>query len=150
MIYYDTKQKVKFYLDSKKDKYLLGVKWDNLVLKNHVALYMPNRFVPAEPDVFAVDFDGTLCINKYPDIGEPNTELIYTLIQLRCYGNKLILWTCRETQLLQNAVDWCAKHNLYFDAINDNLPESIAQYGNNCRKVSADYYIDDKAVKVIL
>ena len=26
--------------------------------------------------VIAVDFDGTLCENKYPKIGEPNRELI--------------------------------------------------------------------------
>ena len=27
----------------------------------------------------AVDFDGTLCENRYPKIGEPNTELIRQL-----------------------------------------------------------------------
>ena len=30
--------------------------------------------------VIAVDFDGTLCENRYPEIGEPNTELIEQLI----------------------------------------------------------------------
>lgn len=27
---------------------------------------------------------------------------------------------------------------------NENLPERIAQYGGDCRKISADYYFDDK------
>ena len=27
-------------------------------------------------NIIAVDFDGTLCTNKYPDIGEPNKNLI--------------------------------------------------------------------------
>ena len=30
--------------------------------------------------------------------------------------------------------------------MNDNIPESIEKYGNNCRKVSADIYIDDRSV----
>lgn len=30
--------------------------------------------------IIAVDFDGTLCENKWPEIGEPNTELIGYLI----------------------------------------------------------------------
>lgn len=27
-------------------------------------------------NIIAVDFDGTLCENKWPEIGEPNKELI--------------------------------------------------------------------------
>ena len=30
--------------------------------------------------IIAVDFDGTLCENKWPEIGEPNTELISYLL----------------------------------------------------------------------
>ena len=29
----------------------------------------------------AIDFDGTLCENEYPDIGEPNWNVIYQAIQ---------------------------------------------------------------------
>ena len=35
---------------------------------------------------------------------------------------------------------------LTFDAVNDNLPEIIEMYGNNSRKITCDYYIDDKAI----
>jgi hypothetical protein len=31
-----------------------------------------------------------------------------------------------------------------FDAYNENLPERIAEYGGDCRKISADFYVDDK------
>ena len=31
-----------------------------------------------------------------------------------------------------------------FDAVNDNLPEIIEFYGHNSRKISCDYYIDDR------
>ena len=44
------------------------------------------------------------------------------------------------------AVEWCRQQGLTFDAVNDNLPEIINLYGSNSRKVSCDYYIDDKAI----
>ena len=46
---------------------------------------------------------------------------------------------------LQSAIEWCADFGLGFDAHNANLPELIARYGNDCRKVGADYYCDDKS-----
>ena len=44
------------------------------------------------------------------------------------------------------AVEWCGNLGLEFDAINDNLPEIIERYGCNSRKISCDFYIDDKAI----
>ena len=93
----------------------------------------------------AVDFDGTLCYSNWPDLGEPNLILIEYLISWRNRGNKLILWTCRAGDALERAVEWCNQQGLSFDAINDNLPEVIETYGNNSRKISCDYYIDDRA-----
>ena len=58
--------------------------------------------------------------------------------------NKLILWTCRAGDALDAAVAWCQSHQLEFDAVNDNLPEIIEYYGTNSRKISCDYYIDDR------
>ncbi len=56
--------------------------------------------VPSDPEerrkfVVAVDFDGTLCREAYPEIGEARTEIIVALIRLRAEGVRLILWTCR-------------------------------------------------------
>lgn len=93
--------------------------------------------------IYAVDFDGTLCREKYPDIGDANTALINYLINQKKRGSKIILWTCRTGELLQKAVELCRQHGLEFDAVNDNLPEIIEFYGVNSRKVYADYYIDD-------
>lgn len=92
----------------------------------------------------AVDFDGTLCYSHWPDLGEPNQALINYLQEWRRNGNKLILWTCRAGDALNSALEWCRCHQLEFDAVNDNLPEVIALYGNNSRKISCDYYIDDR------
>ena len=41
------------------------------------------------------------------------------------------------------------EHGLVFDMINENLPELVELYGNDCRKVNADIYIDDKAVNPV-
>jgi len=97
----------------------------------------------------AVDFDGTLCEEKWPGIGDPNWPLIRFLIRWREQGNKVILWTCRENTMLGLAVDWCAERGLHFDAVNCNLPERISAYDNDSRKVGADYYIDDSCAYVL-
>lgn len=96
--------------------------------------------------IFAVDFDGTLSFGDWPKIGPGNDGLIEFLIRRRKQGDKVILWTCRETEDLDVAVAWCKNQGLYFDAVNDNLPEVVEKYGVNSRKISCDFYIDDKAV----
>ena len=96
--------------------------------------------------VYAVDFDGTLSLGHYPEIGEPNLALFDFLRREQAKGGKVILWTCRDGKLLKEAVAFCNSRDLHFDAINQNLPENIAQYGNDARKVNADYYIDDKTL----
>ena len=99
-----------------------------------------------EYTIYAVDFDGTLCENEWPEIGKPNHGLIDTLQKAREKDDKIILWTCRTGDLLVEAVSWCKKQGIEFDAINENLPEIIGQFGSESRKVFADIYIDDKAI----
>jgi hypothetical protein len=120
-----------------------------------VRWYQDGRETPEEsgptvtPDaVVAVDFDGCLCTNAWPEIGEPNNPIIDKLIQHRRHGGKVILWTCREGVMLEKARIWCAMQGLEFDAINDNVPERKDLFQNNCRKIGADQYWDDKAVVV--
>ena len=95
--------------------------------------------------IIAVDFDGTLSRGRWPGVGVPNYLLINKLIQLQKEGHKLILWTSREGEPLQRAIEWCREKNLKFDAVNDNLPEMIEKMGSNSRKISCDIYIDDKS-----
>ena len=96
--------------------------------------------------ILAVDFDGTVSLGQYPNTGPVNIRLVQFLKQRKQMGDKLILWTCREGTSLQNAIDFCRLNELEFDAINDNLPEIIEKYGANSRKISCDYYIDDRAM----
>jgi hypothetical protein len=100
-------------------------------------------------EIYAVDFDGTLHNKEYPELGEPNTELFQFLIKRQQSGDKIILWTCREGDLLKEAVIYCRANGLEFDAINDNIPANKEKYKNNCRKVYADYYIDDRNKMIV-
>lgn len=98
--------------------------------------------------IIAVDFDGTLCENKYPDIGEPRYSVINKLKAEQEAGAKVILWTCRREKQLADAVYWCAEQGLKFDAINENLKDTVERFGDDTRKVSATEYWDDRAVPI--
>lgn len=97
--------------------------------------------------IIAVDFDGTLCENKWPEIGAPNMELISYLREQQAEGARIILWTNRCGDALKAAVYWCDDRGLLFNAVNDNLPEIIEEFGSNCRKIFANEYIDDRMNK---
>ena len=75
---------------------------------------------------------------------ESRAHIIEHFKALKAEGNKLILWTCREGQAMRDAINWCMKQGLHFDAYNSNLPELNALYGNDSRKIGADFYCDDK------
>ena len=94
--------------------------------------------------IIAVDFDGTLCENKWPEIGEPNRGLIAYLKERQAAGDKLVLWTCRVGKILKNAIDWSAEQGIIFDAVNENLPEIVSSFGTDTRKIFANEYIDDR------
>lgn len=96
--------------------------------------------------ILAVDFDGTLSFGEWPGVGPANVQLIELLKRKQSQGDKIILWTCREGADLDVAVHWCKEQGIIFDAVNDNLPEIVDKYGVNSRKISCDFYIDDKAL----
>lgn len=99
-----------------------------------------------KPTIIAVDFDGTLCENDWPNIGKPNFPLIWHLTEQKIkYGDKLILWTCRAGKRLEEAIQWCKERGLEFDAVNKNLPEVLEWMDTDSRKIYADIYIDDRA-----
>lgn len=92
--------------------------------------------------IIAVDFDGTIVEHRYPEIGKPIPFAIETLLQIQKDNHVLLMWTVREGDLLQEAVDYCAERGLHFFAANENYP------GENrtkaARKLNADMFIDDR------
>ena len=100
------------------------------------------------PKIIAVDFDGCLATNNWPDIGEPIPETIAALRNEQFFGAKVILWTCRRGDALGAAINWCAERRIFFDAINANLPEIVEAFGGDTVKVFANEYWDDRAVRM--
>lgn len=102
------------------------------------------------PKIVAVDFDGCLVEDKFPEIGAPIQNMFKLCKELKRMGVKLILWTSRDNETparnLDAAVDFCMDRGLVFDAVNRNILEVINLFHNDTRKVYADLYIDDKAV----
>ncbi len=98
------------------------------------------------PYIIAVDFDGTLVEDKFPEIGEVRYNTWQQLVRAQNKGAKIILWTSRDHERLKEAVEFCVERGLHFDAINSNLDECQVLFNNDTRKVYANEYWDDKAV----
>ena len=94
----------------------------------------------------AIDFDGCLFHTEATKIVAPNWDVIARAKAAQRSGAGLILWTCREGALLDEAIAACKECGLLFDAINESLPDWIAAYGTTPRKVGASQYWDDKAI----
>lgn len=92
----------------------------------------------------AVDFDGTIVQHRYPHIGKEIPFAVETLKLLQQDRHRLILWTVREGDLLQEAVDWCKERGLEFYAVNRDYPEETLQDVGYSRKLKVDMFIDDR------
>lgn len=98
---------------------------------------MPNSLT------IAVDFDGTIVENRFPEIGKPILFAFESLKKLQEEGHRLILWTYRSGVKLDEAVEFCEKNGLKFYAVNKSYPEE--EYDNSIsRKILADIFIDDR------
>ena len=96
----------------------------------------------------AVDFDGTIVEHEYPRIGEERPFATDTLKMLIADHHRLILWTVREGELLDEAVEWCRKRGVEFWAVNRDYPEEHGIQSNNhfSRKLKVDLWIDDRNI----
>ena len=101
----------------------------------------------------AVDFDGTLCADAFPEVGAPNRAVIDYVKRLAADGSKIILYTSRENgtrKLLDEAVAFCKAQEIPLYAVNENPGNphaaKIGLKPSDGRKVYADLYIDDKAI----
>lgn len=91
----------------------------------------------------AVDFDGTIVEDAYPEVGSPMLFAFETLKKLQSEGHLLILWTYRSGKKLDEAVAFCKENGIEFYAVNKSYPEEV--YSNDIsRKIMADIFIDDR------
>lgn len=94
--------------------------------------------------IFAIDFDGTIVENKYPEIGEINKDVAKFIRALRKKGHIWILWTCRCGKDLEDAVKFLKRHKLKPDYVNESTKENLEAFPDNPKKIFADCYIDDR------
>lgn len=98
-----------------------------------------------ESKIIAVDFDGTIVEDQYPDIGKPMIFAFDTLLRLMKDGHRLILWTFRSGKELDDAIEFCENNGIRFYAVNKNFPDE--EYpGESPRKILADIFIDDRII----
>ena len=94
----------------------------------------------------AVDFDGTIVEDKYPQIGKERPFATATLKQLIKDGHYLILWTVRKGERLEEAVKWCEDRGVRFFAVNKDYADDELDQLHHSRKIKADLFIDDRSV----
>ena len=95
--------------------------------------------------IIAIDFDGTIVEDAYPKIGKPILFAFETLKKLQENGHRLILWTYRSGDKLNEAVSFCEDNGIHFYAVNKSFSEE--EYSDDIsRKINADLFIDDRNI----
>lgn len=104
--------------------------------------------------IIAVDFDGVICENVWPEKGRPIPGALDGLARLR-EKYRIVIWTSREKKHKQDAIDWLAEHGVEYDAINEapfysQWPQGLFRFlwssllQTESKKTLACVYIDDR------
>ena len=97
--------------------------------------------------IVACDFDGTVVTHEYPNMGKDVPGAVSVLKELVEKGARLILYTMRSDDKLQDAVNWFKEREIPLWGINEN-PEQKSW--TNSPKIYAHDDIDDAALGVPL
>ena len=95
--------------------------------------------------IIAIDFDGTIVEHNFPYIGKPIPLAIETMKEWQAKGYKLILWTMRSCEYLEEALAYCTKNGVKLVGVNENPTQSV---WTTSAKAFAHAYIDDLAIGV--
>lgn len=93
--------------------------------------------------IVCVDFDGTCVLHEYPQIGEDVLNAVEVLKKLNENQVKIILWTIRSGEYLQDAVNWFVERGIEIWAVNKNPQQ---RFWSKSPKAYAPVYIDDAAL----
>lgn len=99
--------------------------------------------------ILVIDFDGTIVtgsakLNDWDIIHflKPNAKEVIN--QLYDEGHRIIINTCRFGRGEGECQEFLDREEIKYHYINANLPEIVAPYKGDCRKIYGDIYIDDK------
>ncbi len=104
----------------------------------------PDAADKTSPFTISIDFDGVIVRDEYPVIGDPLPGMLEAMRTLHARGCVLIINTCRAGKYANQAVHALEQFRVPYDHFNKNSPERTNRFGSDCRKISADLYIDDK------
>lgn len=97
------------------------------------------------PIVLAIDFDETIAINDpFPNIIGLVPEANLYIRKLYEEGYHIVINTCRSGENAKQAMEYLDAQKIPFHNFNENHPALVGFYSIDCRKISADIYIDDK------
>ncbi len=126
-------------------KQLHEIKIEKAMKEEEVELqYTPNHVI------IAVDFDGTICTVDYPEIGREREGAKEIINKLYDEGYMIIINTCRTDDGVYPAATMAKKfmevRGIKYHHFNENAPHILELYGCDTRKISADIYLEDKAL----
>lgn len=98
------------------------------------------------PKILAIDFDGTIVEAAFPGIGKIRPGVKRCINMLYEEGYKILINTCRTGSYEGDVEKFLHRSGIKYHYINCNLPTCIEYFGQDCRKLSADLYIDDKCL----
>lgn len=100
------------------------------------------------PPCIAVDLDGVLFEDgAWPVVGNIDYPMVEAVLRVKRRGWAVIFNTCRTGDALNTALLLLyLRAGLKPDYVNENHPDRCDYYGGDCRKISADLYLEDKAV----
>jgi len=101
--------------------------------------YYPNR----KSLIIAVDFDGTVIKQEYPEMGKPIKGVKEALWRVKHKGHKIVYWTARNGFKLKEVKNWLIGNHYPIDGINRNLPGSPYR---SWPKICMDVIWDDRNV----
>lgn len=97
--------------------------------------------------VISIDFDGTIIEDgNWPGIGPAIPGAVAAINTLHKAGFCIIINSCRSGVAEANMIRWLTENGVNFSHVNANCKNRINEYGTDCRKISADIYIDDKSI----
>jgi|SRR6056297_1159934 len=98
--------------------------------------------------IIAVDFDGTIVEDEWPEIGKTKHRVVEQMIKEKEEGTYIIIWTCRSGQEIQEMQDWLDEQCIPYDRINANASWILDEWKRDNRKIFAHEYWDDKARRI--
>jgi len=104
------------------------------------------HLVDRTPLFIGIDFDGTCVTHDYPKVGV-DIGAVPILKKLVEKGHKLILYTMRGDEVMEDAKKWFADNGIKLYSANSNPTQSK---WTNSNKIYCHIYIDDAALGVPL